>query len=112
MTVSCTNYYACFAANFHCPSDSECNIGCIDGDYACRFANIYVENNEYSGLHLDCDTGDSTTCDKADIICSDSGSSSSLSYDSSNGYFECSSMHVVQLSIMEELIYAHPVIVR
>ena len=91
MTVSCTNYHACQYSKVYCPSDAECNIACIDGNYACYNANIYVGNGEYSGLDLDCDEEDSTTCSEADIICSDSGLSNPLSYDSTAGYFKCGS---------------------
>ena len=91
MTVSCTNDYSCFYSTVYCPSDAECNITCIDGNSACYSANIYVENKDYSGLNLDCDEGDSTTCYGADIVCTDSGFSTLLSYNDSNGYFECSS---------------------
>ena len=80
--------YACQEADFYCPDEGVCNIKCATSG-ACDDTNIYVSTTDHEAIDLDCNPDVNDACSNTNIQCADTGSSTVMSYDSTNSYWKC-----------------------
>eukprot|EP01084_Bolivina_argentea_P239014 401642_1 len=74
INLNCTVKQACRTADIYCPINAPCNLYCNNDAviYACRDMDIWISNNNYPQLHLDCGAN-ADNCQGIDIQCMDTG---------------------------------------
>eukprot|EP01084_Bolivina_argentea_P284434 487468_1 len=91
LIMLCKQLFSCRDAHIYCPKEAICDIDCLGTKWSrdtdmCRNAQFYVANKFLNKLDLNCDTSGCASCrdacSSADIVCLDTGLSSSLYFDS------------------------------
>eukprot|EP01084_Bolivina_argentea_P121832 215921_1 len=73
LTINCTGKFACRRSSIYCPANGNCNIYCNEGNSACRDIDLFISNNHYALLNLQCSTDATYNCHSLLIECQDTG---------------------------------------
>ena len=87
MNVVVSGSYGLQSGQIYC-GDLDCNIQCLDTS-SCSGTQIYISDDSYNDLGLQCSSSDSTSCSSAVLNCLDTGYSTTMSYDSDDTSWSC-----------------------